>query len=677
MACSPQEIERKRQEALKKLARNNSSPIKLSNIPSHKSSIPHRVHHLSSSAKADVVQKHWSPYRKKPYEITKSSAKPFSSFVAQSKSPIEISGSSKPVTATIKLVSLNKFSVEMSSFCPPIVEVLKTVPSRNYKPESREWTFNLDDYDSMVVKLGNLQSQKVVVDLLPKFILKCWKDQILEKEIDLSQIDETLYQALLPFQLEGVQFGVNRNGRCLIADDMGLGKTFQALGIAHYYKRDWPLLIVTTASMRNVWEETIQRYLPSISILQIQYMASAKDYIGSSQILIVSHDLMLRCVDKIFARGFGCIIIDESHNLKNYKAKVTQSALKLCKQAKRVILLSGTPALSRPKELYPQLEMIDSHFFSSFFEYAKRYCDSHQTPFGLNTSGQSNLQELELLLRKKFMLRRKKEDVLGSLPSKTHEVVKLDLNLNRLNEEDRKRLESLSTQFSSVKSRDKHALLLTFFSETAKIKIPAVCAFVEKVLASKTKFLIFAHHHNMLDAIQKVITFKNCKYVRIDGNTSTDQRKYFIDRFQSDDNYVCALLSITSANAGITLTAAQRVVFAELHWNPSILDQAEARVHRIGQEKDVLIQYLLADGTVDDFIWTLLQKKQRILQDMGLTKESLSSVPQTLEYEPKTNNILNYVSVDVSDENLTKGKCLLEDDFMDDGLDDILCNVEF
>ncbi|XP_066137619.1 SWI/SNF-related matrix-associated actin-dependent regulator of chromatin subfamily A-like protein 1 isoform X2 [Euwallacea fornicatus] len=565
----------------------------------------------------------------------------------------------------------------MSSFCPPIVEVLKTVPSRNYKPESREWTFNLDDYDSMVVKLGNLQSQKVVVDLLPKFILKCWKDQILEKEIDLSQIDETLYQALLPFQLEGVQFGVNRNGRCLIADDMGLGKTFQALGIAHYYKRDWPLLIVTTASMRNVWEETIQRYLPSISILQIQYMASAKDYIGSSQILIVSHDLMLRCVDKIFARGFGCIIIDESHNLKNYKAKVTQSALKLCKQAKRVILLSGTPALSRPKELYPQLEMIDSHFFSSFFEYAKRYCDSHQTPFGLNTSGQSNLQELELLLRKKFMLRRKKEDVLGSLPSKTHEVVKLDLNLNRLNEEDRKRLESLSTQFSSVKSRDKHALLLTFFSETAKIKIPAVCAFVEKVLASKTKFLIFAHHHNMLDAIQKVITFKNCKYVRIDGNTSTDQRKYFIDRFQSDDNYVCALLSITSANAGITLTAAQRVVFAELHWNPSILDQAEARVHRIGQEKDVLIQYLLADGTVDDFIWTLLQKKQRILQDMGLTKESLSSVPQTLEYEPKTNNILNYVSVDVSDENLTKGKCLLEDDFMDDGLDDILCNVEF
>lgn len=74
----------------------------------------------------------------------------------------------------------------------------------------------------------------------------------------------------------------------------------------------------------------------------------------------------------------------------------------------------------------------------------------------------------------------------------------------------------------------------------------------------------------MLDAVERVLKFNNVKYVRIDGNTPTEQRKYFIDKFQASDDYLFAVLSITSANAGITLTAARRVIFAELHWNPSV-----------------------------------------------------------------------------------------------------------
>lgn len=74
----------------------------------------------------------------------------------------------------------------------------------------------------------------------------------------------------------------------------------------------------------------------------------------------------------------------------------------------------------------------------------------------------------------------------------------------------------------------------------------------------------------MLDAIEKVLKKKDKRYIRIDGTTTCDQRKYFVDKFQADENYVCAILSITAANAGITLTAANVVLFAELHWNPSV-----------------------------------------------------------------------------------------------------------
>lgn len=90
------------------------------------------------------------------------------------------------------------------------------------------------------------------------------------------------------------------------------------------------------------------------------------------------------------------------------------------------------------------------------------------------------------------------------------------------------------------------------------------------MLEEPSKFLIFAHHQVMLNALEDIVKKKDVGYIRIDGNTTSDQRKYFISKFQTDDRYRCAILSITAANAGITLTAAQLVLFAELHWNPSV-----------------------------------------------------------------------------------------------------------
>lgn len=96
---------------------------------------------------------------------------------------------------------------------------------------------------------------------------------------------------------------------------------------------------------------------------------------------------------------------DESHTIKNFKTKSSQSAKVLGEKAKRLILLSGTPALSRPAELYTQLELIDKYLFGSFKDYSFRYCNGKQTRFGLDSNGQSNLKELNVILKHKFMIR--------------------------------------------------------------------------------------------------------------------------------------------------------------------------------------------------------------------------------------------------------------------------------
>ncbi|PBC26166.1 SWI/SNF-related matrix-associated actin-dependent regulator of chromatin subfamily A protein [Apis cerana cerana] len=111
-----------------------------------------------------------------------------------------------------------------------------------------------------------------------------------------------------------------------------------------------------------------------------------------------------------------------------------------------------------------------------------------------------------------------------------------------------------------------------------------------------------------------------------------ERRKYEIDKFQNNDSYIAAVLSITAANAGITLTAAQLVIFAELFWNPGILCQAEDRVHRIGQYKNVIIQYLIAKHTADDYLWPLIQKKMNVLNEVGLDQDfSLKDIDCTTQ----------------------------------------------
>lgn len=204
-------------------------------------------------------------------------------------------------------------------------------------------------------------------------------------------------------------------------------------------------------------------------------MVTAKDYIGDAKVLIISSDLLQRCTNKLEEQNFGVIIIDESHIFKNFKAKCTAAATALCKIAKRVILLSGTPALSRPSELYTQLTFLDERFFGNFVNYSKRYCDGKKTQFGWDANGVSNLKELCIVLSKIFMIRRTKDDVLKMLPNKVQEVVELDVKLNTFCEEDKMKLNALAANYCSVKrGQDKQAALLTFFAETAKIKIPCI-----------------------------------------------------------------------------------------------------------------------------------------------------------------------------------------------------------
>lgn len=133
--------------------------------------------------------------------------------------------------------------------------------------------------------------------------------------------------------------------------------------------------------------------------------------------------------------------------------------------------------------------------------------------------------------------------------------------------------------------------------------------YLTALLDNDVKLLIFAHHVAVMDELEDHLKNMKLGYIRIDGSTSNDLRKKHVKSFQEDISVRAALLSITAAGVGITLTAASNVVFAELHWTPANLIQAEDRVHRIGQKSCVNIHYLIGENTLDHILLKQLENK--------------------------------------------------------------------
>lgn len=370
-------------------------------------------------------------------------------------------------------------------------------------------------------------------------------------------------------------------------------------------------------------------------------MVTGKGRLTAGLVNIVSFDLLSK-LEKQLKTPFKVVIIDESHFLKNIKTARCRAAVPILKVAKRVILLSGTPAMSRPAELYTQIIAVKPTFFPQFHAFGLRYCDAKRLPWGWDYSGSSNLGELKLLLEEAVMLRRLKSDVLSQLPAKQRKMVVV--NPGRISTRAKAALDAAAKEMTKDKTKQQQKeALLVFFNRTAEAKIPCVIEYILDLLESgREKFLVFAHHKVLLDAIAKELERKNVQHIRIDGSTPSADREDLCQQFQLSKGHTVAVLSITAANMGLTFSSADLVVFAELFWNPGVLIQAEDRVHRIGQTNSVGIHYLVAKGTADDYLWPLIQEKIKVLGEAGLSETNFSEMTEATDYlykDPKQKTI--------------------------------------
>ncbi|XP_051478778.1 DNA annealing helicase and endonuclease ZRANB3 isoform X2 [Apus apus] len=444
----------------------------------------------------------------------------------------------------------------------------------------------------------------------------------------LSFLPERLRKKLLPFQEEGIIFALQRSGRCMIADEMGLGKTIQAIAISYYYKNEWPLLIVVPSSLRYPWVDEMEKWIPELSPDDIIIIQNKTDTgrISTSKVTILGYGLLTSdaqtLVDTLYRQNFKVVVIDESHYMKSRNATRSKILLPIVQNAVRAVLLTGTPALGRPEELFMQIEALFPRRFGTWTEYAKKYCDARVRFFGKRTQwdcrGASNLEELHRLLSE-IMIRRLKNDVLTQLPPKVRQRIPFDLpqaaakNLNATFAEWEKLMRNLNSDATESHFTQVMNLITRMYKETAIAKAGAVKDYIKMMIENdKLKFLVFAHHLSMLQACTEAVIEKKVRYIRIDGSVPSAERIHLVNQFQKDPDTRVAILSIQAAGQGLTFTAATHVVFAELYWDPGHIKQAEDRAHRIGQCSSVNIHFLIAKGTMDTLMWAMLNRKAKV-----------------------------------------------------------------
>lgn len=462
-----------------------------------------------------------------------------------------------------------------------------------------------DDYTTFVVK--SQQKNKLKTSQKKK-------RQMAKAQSDVELVIPELTIDLFPYQKVGVWFIEAADGCGMIFDQPGLGKTAQA--IAYAVKHNLKTLVVCPASLKYNWANEITKFTDANAFIIDSKMKDMPLDFSGYNFVMINYDIVSKFEDYFLDGQFDLIVLDEGHAIKSYKAKRTQSILKLKDSFEHKIILTGTPLLSRPQELFTLLNFIRPEEWNSFWPYAQRYCDLKKMPWGNDYSGSSNELELHEKISP-YYIRRLKVDVLKDLPPKLQTSLILDLSTKYRT--DYNRMLKDYVKYLVEEKQYQKAKKAQFNEQLVKLgalkqlciedKLEKLDEILSEFVENEQKVVIFSQYASVINQLAE-------RYpqlaVKVTGAMTTADRNTAVKQFKEDPKILFFLGTIGAAGVGLTLTEASNVIIIDLPWTPAELEQAEDRCHRIGTENTVNVYYLISKDTIDVDIQALLSKKQSL-----------------------------------------------------------------
>lgn len=428
------------------------------------------------------------------------------------------------------------------------------------------------------------------------------------------------------FQIQGIRW-LLEHPKALLADEMGLGKTMQAiLAIRVLFQRGKlsRVLVVAPVSVGATWEREIRTWAPELTAVRVQGSQVDRDahWRTEGEVYIVSYESLRGDTQRhsfVTSIPFDLCVADEAQKIKNPSARTTQCVRQVSKNCIGRWALTGTPLENSINDTISVFEFIDPTMGLSRLNVVRSRYERQQ--FGQEYArGQSLRQAIS-----PRTLRRTKSQVSLQLPELRHDVHWLELA-------SRQRQTYVAAEQAGIDGLERlgeQATRVHIFALINQLKLlcnldevseqSSKLDFLEDVLDEITlngeKALVFSQYpHKTLSKIAGRL--HRFRPLRFDGSVAGDARERIVDQFQQQDENAILLMGIRSGGLGTTLTRANHVFHFDHWWNPAIVDQGSARVHRIGQKRSVFIHSLYTQDTVEERIYELLSHKRQLFQNV-------------------------------------------------------------
>ncbi len=437
----------------------------------------------------------------------------------------------------------------------------------------------------------------------------------------LAPLVQALQEAGRPledYQTQGAYL-IGRLYYGLLNDEQGMGKTRTIVALLSCLQT-WPAIVVTKASCKYGWADEIGFVDPS---LRVQVLESETVPDPTAQIYVMNYDLMARKA-KLTRQPIGVTIFDESHEMVNTWTKRGQWSLVYAYAAQRCYLLTGTPMPNRPLDILHQLKLMRSPVAVSGKLYKERYCDGKEkTVEGeepgmeriiLDARGVSNFEELQQIMAG-LTLRRTKEQFLDLPPkSRRHEQIIFPAHHDYW---------QVHKTFRRARGDIAKLKAIGMAIAAAAIgKVPYTAKIIRAQLAAGKKVVVFSGCIKAAEALHAEFPTA----LRLSGAMPAKRRKAIQDAFQKDEKHRLIICSLKASGAGINLQAATVAVFNDLPWSPDITQQAEDRIHRIGQEWPCQCIYVIARQSFDDLRMMILGKKALLQAALAQSLEHATDI---------------------------------------------------
>jgi superfamily II DNA or RNA helicase len=437
---------------------------------------------------------------------------------------------------------------------------------------------------------------------------------------------------LYPYQAEGALFAVGV-GRALIADDMGLGKTIQAIAATEILARHFgvsKVLVICPTSLKYQWQSEIERFSgrqgeKAARVISGGRAQRRKDYALDDFCKITNYEKLQPDLDLIAAWAPELVIVDEAQRVKNWNT-IAARALKRI-DSSYAIVLTGTPLENKLEELISIVQFVDQHRLGPTW----KLLHEHQVKDeGGRVTGYTGLEKIGQTLAP-VMIRRRKSEVLRQLPSRTDQnllvpmtemqmeyhttnadqvaqIVKRWRKTRFLSDKDQRRL---TCALQNMRMSCNSTYLLDQETDHG-VKADELAALLDELFADpEAKAVVFSQWTRTHDIVIRRLEARGLGYVSFHGGIPSEKRPALVERFR-DDPSCRVFLSTDAGSTGLNLQHASTLVNMDLPWNPAILEQRIARIHRMGQSRPVRVINFVAKGTIEEGMLSVLAFKRSL-----------------------------------------------------------------